>query len=462
MQIQFPLTRDTLHSLIRNDAEIQKMYSETRTKKFRRLLNKIKGEDPVQEIGAVLERFETYDLIGRILAVINPLMEKLRDAASKGNTELSVPDDQFYWRKDGKVKPCPGCIDKALNIACTILRNHCEIKYREEHTHVLPFIALNIRRELSWSLPNLPLQPLPSIDRPKTADIRRTFFESLMYQEVGSDMRLEIDDDGKERAAVPAAWKITLPASETSAGKMPARKVLSLPAHKVFLVQAEWFKKMFTVGMQEMQAAMPSISLSGYRYEIVDAMFHFLYKGSIPKPFFYSAQADGAEELNASDVLELLRLSDYTQFAALQQLCLEKLGQGISAKNFLMYAQHQVASGVDYMTKILQWFIKMNPKFDQDHSYDLSDTDPYSLIEIYAFAQSFHLDGLTKKTVEHSTTTFQYDDAFISACEKVEKSTNKELLKALKELVKCNPDFSGNLRTNKKHFLAYATACAEL
>lgn len=461
--MQFPLMRDACVELIKRDKEINDMYVAAKAEKFRRIMQKKVAQDAGLQIKGVITDYDSYDLIGLILAVINPMMEKLRAAAGNGNTTLSLSDKQFYMRKEGKVKPCATCTHLALDIACAILRNHYAIKYEETHAHALSCITGDIGREFSWSLPNQHLQPPPSIDRPKTVDVRRTFFEALMYQETCSDVRLEIDDDGKERALVPLKWKVTLPEQDIAGVKIPGCKVLSLPAHKVFLIQGDWFKTMFETNMKEKQSVMPSIPLRGYRYEIVDALIHFLYKGAILKPFFYSSQANGTEELNASDVLELLRLSNYVQFVPLQQLCLEKLGQGISSKNFLMYAQHLVASDLDHITKILQWFIKMNPKFDQDHDYELSDyTDPYSLIELLTFARSFDLDGLAKKTIEHSTTILKYDDAFISTCEKVEESANKELLTSLKELVKCNPDFSGNLKAHKKHFRAYATACAEL
>jgi len=464
LPIQFPLTFHVLESLIKSDEEINKMCIAAKASKFHRMVTKMVDKDGVSGIEPVIATYEKYDLTSRILTIINPMMEKLRDAAQTGKTSLSISDEQFYPpRVGGKLKPCRVCIHRALDIACTILKSKCAIQYKETHEHLLPFLVLSPSRELTWSLTNPHLLPPPLIERSKTLDVRKAFFESLLYQEEGSDVRIELDDDGKERAAVPAEWKITIPDPAAPREEVRERKVLSLPVHKVLLVQAEMFKRMFTVNMKEKRAEMPSIPLFGYRYEIVDALLQFLYKGSITRSFFYSSLAGNAEALNVSDVLELLRLSDYIQFTTLQKLCLEKLGQGISAENFLMYAHYQVASGDEYISRLLKWFVQMNPKFDQDCQYDLSDyTHPYSMIELYAFARSFHLEGLVKKAVEHSTTIFKYDKAFIGACKRVEESTNKELLLALKELVKCNPDFSSNLKANKNHFLGYASACAEL
>lgn len=458
---QFPLTRANLDSIIANDKELHEKRNHTDANKFARLMKKKVPNDIGKNLPAVLTAYRSYDLNGRVLLVINQLIGKLREAANNGKTSLEITDLDFQQEKNKKLKPCILCTHQTLDIACTILKKGCGIQCNERAFLLLPGVtAVAIGRELAWTLPNKHLQPPPTFEREKTIDVRKGFFESLMYQVESCDMRIELDDDNDDKAA---KWKKTIPAETLGSQTIPERKVISLPAHKVLLFQADFFKTMFANAMKERQTTVPSIPLSGYSYETVDAMMQFLYKGSIPVELLYHKRSTGEQNLKLREVFELLRLADYIQLIALQKLCREKLCAAITPKNFLTFAQCNSDIKDPYVSELLNWFVKVHPNFDNEHHYDLSDyTDPLSLIHFYATGVNFNLKGLIKNALEHSKTLFKYDDAFIHACVAIEKSRDKILLEALKAMVKGNPEFSQNLKANEAHYRAYAYACTEL
>lgn len=97
----------------------------------------------------------------------------------------------------------------------------------------------------------------------------------------------------------------------------------AIPVHKVVLsMHSDFFKAMFTSGLQEAQVSNPSIKLTEHPADIVKGILKFMYTGCLP-------------DLNRETVQDYIMLMDQLQMVSLKNACCPFMEDNIDTNNCL-------------------------------------------------------------------------------------------------------------------------------